>query len=189
MVTYKHIKIADHRLTEEAIAYIRMFLVDQPHWHYPKESEVEKGKGWRVKEGVKQHWLWMAKNQATSWEDFNTWPQQAVDRRHLIMPGELFLCDLVGGELWVGRMGHKKAEKLYQISDDMNRDYGNCFNGYAVVPLDEAIQKYGPLTGLDPVYDRIKIKDQWVCRINKRLIPRRLVPPKILKELEEQGEE
>jgi hypothetical protein len=132
------VKIRHQEVSDATIEKIAKFLAGQPKWHYPKEDEIDpKASGWRTKEGIEQHWLWRAENQAHSWNDFNHWPETQTDRAHLIMPGELFLCDLVGGELWIGRMPHegKKAEKIARVCDNMNAVYGNCFNGYAILPL------------------------------------------------------
>ena len=142
---YRHIKIPVQTITQKEADQIKHFLLNQPRYRFLKDGEAAENTNRYAKEGVVQHWLWMKKNQATSWDDFITeWGIRAdpnwikTDRKHLIMPGELFLCDLVGGELWVGRLEHSdrnfRATKLFQISNDMNRDYGNCFNGYAILP-------------------------------------------------------
>lgn len=81
-----------------------------------------------------KEWLWEEDSVAETWQDYCEWNDTLADRAHLIMPGELFICDLELGELWIGRNGRTKASKVAQLSDDMIRDYGNNFNGYAVLP-------------------------------------------------------
>lgn len=153
---YRHIKIPVQTLHKWEVDEIREFLLKQPKWRMTREDELGPRTNRYAKRGSEnQHYLWMSENQVTSWDDFTTeWghsktPEEErwipADRPHLIMPGELFLCDLVGGELWIGRLEHHRgrtrATKLHKISDDMNADYGNCFNGYARLPLKEIRQE------------------------------------------------
>ena len=148
-MAHSYIQIEKQYITDKEVEKIREFLLKQPRWRFLKDGEEGTRKKRYAKPGTKkQHWLWMEENQATSWDDFITeWgsrdtpPEERwlkTDRAHLIMPGELFLCDLVGGELWVGRLQRRgetfRAEKIALISDSMQRDYGNSFNGYAVLP-------------------------------------------------------
>lgn len=153
-MSFHHVKIEDQQISRNDIDAIKDFLLNQPKWRMIRDDRDRATKHRFAKTGVEQHWLWREENQATSWADFimkwgsSVTPENErwikTDRAHLIMPGELFLCDLVGGELWIGRMLHNRADKIAQITDDMNRDYGNAFNGYAILPLKEI--KAEPLT-------------------------------------------
>lgn len=145
-MAHQYVPIPVQTITPKQVEKIAKFLKKQPRWHYPQPGEYEEGKRFKTKPGVEQHWLWQEENQATSWDDFimewgnsNNPHYIKTDRAHLIMPGELFMCDFVGGELWIGRLKHKNSrskgyEVLYQVSDNMVRDYGNNFNGYAILP-------------------------------------------------------
>lgn len=131
------VHIQSQTLTNTQKLLLKNYMLVQPQYNHAlrKEPYVRK----HYNDHPDQHYLWQARNQATSWHDFcMQWGDGSyikTDRAHLIMPGELFLCDLVGSELWVGRLlPSGRAEKIAQISDDMNRDYGNCFNGYALIP-------------------------------------------------------
>lgn len=152
MQRYKTVRIPVQDLTQKQVQGIRDFLLKQPKWRMTADDELAENTNRYAKDGVgNQHWLWLKSNHTNSWYDFIIeWGYRhdptmiKLDRKHLVMPGELFLCDLVGGELWVGRIGlidsvtgRQKYEKLYQISSDMFKDYGNNFNGYARIPTDE----------------------------------------------------
>lgn len=152
MTKFRTIQIKEQEITNEQIAAISEFLKNQPKWRMiHDEAERSERKHRFAKTGVDQHWLWREENQATSWDDFiMEWGSSKTpiderwiktDRAHLIMPGELFLCDLVGNELWIARLlkrGDKfRAEKIARVCDDMNHYYGNAFNGYALLPLAE----------------------------------------------------
>jgi hypothetical protein len=95
-------------------------------------------------EGIKsyllQHpdWFHAKSNKATSWQDFERWPNTSVDRNHLIMPGEYFMVDPTvaeAGSFWIVQLLRTGEMRLvFQITDDMRRDFGDVLNGYWIVP-------------------------------------------------------
>lgn len=130
-------------VTMHQVDVVAKFLREQPRWRWLKDDEVGINTNRYAKKGVEgQHWLWMQENQAHDWKDFCTeWGMRddphwiTTDRKHLILPGEPFLVDAVGGELWICYENTQgKLFKVAQVSSDMNQDYGNCFNGYALMP-------------------------------------------------------
>lgn len=127
-------------ITMHQIDVVAKFLREQPRYNPKLRKEPYVLKHYNNEPG--QHYLWKASSQATDWKDFCTkWGTSEdpywikTDRPHLIMPGEPFLVDIVGGELWICyENAAGKPFKVAQVSNDMNRDYGNCFNGYALMP-------------------------------------------------------
>lgn len=114
--------------------------------------EFLRGQKWKWLDGERrtsdkrQHYLWRKENQAVSWQDFcQVWGDGSMiqtDREHLVMPYELFLVDGVAGQLWVSFITpQNKLVNVACVSEDMNKDYGNCFNGYALLPTRERIAK------------------------------------------------
>lgn len=127
-------------LSEQYVGKLKGFLSSQKY-----RSDIQQHSG-RYSDSDSQHYLWQEKNQGVSWKDFKTqWGSEhyphwiKTDYPHLIMPGDFFLCDLELGELWIGKMHDKrKATKIVRISDNMIRDYGNNYNGYALLPVIES---------------------------------------------------
>lgn len=128
-------------VTAEQAAAVERYLKDQPRYGHG----LKRGTTSRYYDDSRQHYLWQEDNQMHSWHDFcmrwgtNAEPYYITsDRPHLIMPGELFLCDAVLGQLWIVRLTNNgKLTKLHCVSRDMLKDFGNSFNGYARVPLEE----------------------------------------------------
>lgn len=84
-------------------------------------------------------------NRATSWHDYERWPDTVVDRNHLIMPGEFYMVDAANarqpGSYWIVRLGRSGQQQLVRmLSDDMRRDYGFVVNGYWLIPKDQEIK-------------------------------------------------
>lgn len=126
-------------ISHAEVDYIREYLLKQNKWHWPKD-------GARRTTEKSQHYLWQKRNQATSWGDFcQVWGDGSMietDREHLIMPYELFLVDGVLGQLWVSFITpQNKLVNVVCISKDMQADYGNAFNGYALLPTPERVAK------------------------------------------------
>lgn len=124
------VRIKRGEVSLDRAARIASFLREQPKWQ---------STGTRYTDNPLQHYLWREENQATSWADFCTeWGGGTyikADRKHLVMPGELFLVDAVLGQLWICFIDSKgKLNKVACVSENMNADYGNCFNGYALLP-------------------------------------------------------
>lgn len=133
--------VGTHRamdISHAEVDFIREYLLQQK-WHWPKDGE-------RRTTEKSQHYLWQKRNQATSWTDFcQVWGDGSMintDREHLVMPYELFLVDGVLGQLWVSYITPQlKLVNVVCISRDMQADYGNAFNGYALLPTPERIAK------------------------------------------------
>jgi len=96
----------------------------------PGNNYIEALKKYLIKN---PNYLWDGNNQMVSW-DYFCGRNEKSDRDHILMPGELFLCDLVCGQLWIGRMKRRGYVKVALISEDMKKDYGNYYNGYAKLP-------------------------------------------------------
>lgn len=146
-------------LSLDEVTFIRDYLLQQK-WHWPKSGKR------RSPAGEAQHYLWQERNQATSWDDFcQVWGDGhmiTADREHLIMPYELFLVDGVLGQLWASFITpQRKLVNVVCISKDMQADYGNAFNGYALLPTPERIAK---LEAIDKAAEKARQdndRDMW----------------------------